>query len=388
MENKPIITNSIPLHYNFQTGSSCKIGFKVLGESIIQSLSIGIIAFDKNLKIIEANCKAFEMFELCARIDETLAAGTDKQIWGDWKEKISAAISAGKECAFENVTYKLNDQPHLLQLACAPLTDSATNEIIGGILVAEDTTEKVQVQRQLATAERFAAVGKLASKIAHELNNPMDGILRYINLTIRHLDKENLEKPKEYLQQCRSGLMRMVQIISELLEFSRNTYSAFEFVPVEKLLDEAVKTMEPSAASANIIFERNYTEKFIPLIRSGNLFQVFCNLIKNAVDAMTDSQNRKITISTALRDDNILMISFQDTGPGFPPENTNAIFEPFFTTKSKGKGTGLGLAICKDIIEKYNGKITAENAPLCGSIFTVHLPLTSEISMLNTQTIQ
>jgi signal transduction histidine kinase len=78
--------------------------------------------------------------------------------------------------------------------------------------------------------------------------------------------------------------------------------------------------------------------------------------------------------------DNVLTVEFRDTGPGFRPENAEAIFEPFFTTKSRGRATGLGLglAICKDIVEKYNGRITARNAPAGGSIFTVHLPLSQE----------
>ncbi len=88
-----------------------------------------------------------------------------------------------------------------------------------------EEVERTHVQKQLADMERLATIGKLAAKVAHELNNPMDGILRYINLTIRSVEQEGLEKPKEYLNHCREGLMRMVQIVSELLEFSRSTYA-------------------------------------------------------------------------------------------------------------------------------------------------------------------
>ncbi|MBU2597049.1 MAG: ATP-binding protein, partial [Planctomycetes bacterium] len=110
----------------------------------------------------------------------------------------------------------------------------------------------------------------------------------------------------------------------------------------------------------------------LPTVKGGNLFQVFCNLLKNAVEAMPDGG--KVTISWDISEDNVAMIKFRDTGPGFDPANSEAIFEPFFTTKT-GKGTGLGLAICRDIIEKYRGKITAQNFPASGGIFTVHLPL-------------
>jgi signal transduction histidine kinase len=233
-------------------------------------------------------------------------------------------------------------------------------------------TEKARIQMQLANAEKLATIGKLASKVAHELNNPMDGILRYINLTIRIIEQENLEKPKEYLIQCRRGLMRMVQIVSELLEFSRSTYVlSEEYVKIEQIIEDAVKTMDVRIKASNIQILRTYGPD-IPKIRVGNLFQVFCNLIKNAVDVMPDGG--KLSICTHLTADNNTVVEFRDTGTGFAPENAEVIFEPFFTTKDKGKGTGLGLAICKDIIERYHGRITAENAPEGGSIFTVYLP--------------
>jgi signal transduction histidine kinase len=105
---------------------------------------------------------------------------------------------------------------------------------------------------------------------------------------------------------------------------------------------------------------------------------VFCNLTKNALEAMP--YGGELNISTRMTPDDTAVIEFRDTGTGFAPENAEAIFEPFFTTKDKGKGTGLGLAICRDIIERHHGRITAENAPGGGSIFTVYLPATGEIS--------
>jgi len=233
----------------------------------------------------------------------------------------------------------------------------------------------VYMEEQLANTERLAAVGKLASKVAHELNNPMDGILRYINLAIRIIEGENLEKPKEYLTQCRQGLMRMVQIVSELLEFSRGAHTPFESLRVEHIIEDAIKAMGPIIEASKVQILRDYAPG-IPQIRSGNLFQVFCNLIKNALDAMPDGG--KLSISTRLGADNTAIVAFRDTGTGFVPENGELIFEPFFTTKDKGRGTGLGLAISRDIVERYHGRITAENAPGGGSIFTVHLPVVTK----------
>jgi two-component system NtrC family sensor kinase len=225
---------------------------------------------------------------------------------------------------------------------------------------------------KLADTERLATIGKFTSKVAHELNNPMDGILRYINLTMRIVEQENLEKAKEYLTRCRHGLMRMVQIVSELLEFSRSTYTPSEHVKIEQIIEDAIKTMDTRAETSKVQILSSYAPG-TPEIRSGNLFQVFCNLIKNALDAMLDGG--QLRISTRLAADNTVVVEFRDTGTGFAPEDAKVIFEPFFTTKDKNKGTGLGLAICKDIVERYNGRITAENAAGGGSVFTVYLPV-------------
>jgi two-component system NtrC family sensor kinase len=281
-------------------------------------------------------------------------------------------VSSGKPCIFDDVSYTSGGRTKLLRIVCASFQETGTEKKPGGIILIEDVTEKVNIERRLANAERLAAVGKHASKVAHELNNPLDGILRYINLAMRVVEQENLAKPKEYLTQCRQGLMRMVRIISELLEFSRSSYTPLEHTKIEQIIEDAVKTVESRAEAGNVSIVRNYTFG-MPQVRSGNLFQVFCNLAKNALDAMPDGGELRIT--TSLATDDTIMIEIRDTGTGLPTESTEAIFEPFFTTKEGGKGTGLGLAICRDIIESCHGQIKARNATEGGSIFTVYLPV-------------
>jgi len=343
-----------------------------LNSAIIQSLPIGIIAFDADLRIIQVNSNAEKLIEVSEYIDQSLANGTDEKIWQGWTGPLTSAISTGQTALFDDVEYSSNGKSRLLRIVYTPLKDTSTEKCLGGTMIIEDVTEKVNMQRKLANTERLAMVGRHASKVAHELNNPLDGILRYINLAIRIVEQENLEKPIEYLAQCRRGLMRMVQIVGELLEYARNAYTPMEHAKVEQLIEEAVKTMESKAEDSGITISRDYASG-LPKIRSGNLFQVFCNLAKNALDAMKNGGELKI--SARLGKDNTLIIEFRDTGTGLPPDNIEAIFEPFFTTKGERRGTGLGLAICKDIIESHHGRITAENAPEGGSIFTVYLPM-------------
>jgi two-component system NtrC family sensor kinase len=349
-----------------------RLGFGSLSESILGSLPIGVIAFDSDFKILGANAQAVTLIDLVQYIDKSLAKGTDNKIWLGWTEQLASAISTGKPCTFDDINYTSDDKTKLLRIVCTPMNESGATENHGGIILVEDVTEKLNIERRLANAERLAAVGKHASKVAHELNNPLDGILRYINLAMRVVEQENLAKPKEYLTQCRQGLMRMVQIISELLEFSRSTYTPLEYAKIEQIIEDAVKTMESRADAANVSIVRNYTFG-MPQVRSGNLFQVFCNLAKNALDAMPNGG--ELRISTSLAADDTIAVELRDTGTGLPTESMDVIFEPFFTTKEGGKGTGLGLAICRDIVESCHGRIMARNAPDGGSIFTVYLPV-------------
>ena len=342
------------------------------GKSIIRSLPLGVVAFDPDMRVIEANPRAAMLIELGDYIDQSLAKGTDDKIWQGWTQQLKSAISAGKPVSFEDVSYISDSGTKLLRIVCAAPETVTTTSDLAGIVMIEDASERIAMQRKLAHAERLAAIGKRASKVAHELNNPLDGILRYINLAMRIVEQENLEKPKEYLTQCRRGLLRMVQIVSELLEFSRTTYMPLEHVKIEQIIEDAVKTMESQATTLGVRIVRNYALG-LPQVRSGNLFQVFSNLTRNALDAMPDGGQLRISTQPAA-DENIV-VKFRDTGTGLPTENAEAIFEPFYTTKDKGKGTGLGLAICRDIVESCRGRITAENAADGGSIFTVYLPV-------------
>ncbi|MFA5422613.1 MAG: HAMP domain-containing sensor histidine kinase [Phycisphaerae bacterium] len=221
-----------------------------------------------------------------------------------------------------------------------------------------------------AETERLAAIGKFTAKIAHELNNPLDGILRYINLASRSVETDNTDKLNEYLSNSRQGILRMVKVVRELLEFSRCHYlPTEESLPLEYIIDDAIKTCKSDVSSVEIKIQ---FASDLPRYPAGNLFQVFCNLIKNAIDSMPDGGRLEIAGMVETTGDTV--IEFRDTGYGFDPEDVDTIFEPFFTTKTQGKGTGLGLAICKDLVARHGGHITAANHPDGGSVFSVHLP--------------
>ena len=352
----------------------------VVTESVIQNLPIGLVIFDAGLTIHVVNKVASQLLNPADRFDGMLAAGTPERTSADWRGRLTSCLKSDPQVKVEDFLYRhsgLNEQ-RLYRFSCSPLVfGTSVGEF--GVMVIEDVTAQTTMEKRLAVSERMAAVGKLAARVAHELNNPLDGILRYISLAARAMDVAD-SKPRvaHYLEQARAGLLRMVQIISELLEFSRSTYAAAEDAAISKLLEDAIKAMDQKAMASRVTLVSVYDDR-LPAVRSGNLFQVFCNLIKNAVDAMPDGGT--LTITAEIEEPNVVM-RFEDTGIGLPAGAEERIFEPFFTTKEIGQGTGLGLAICRDIVDKYGGRITAANREEGGACFTVSLPLSS-CSMLN-----
>ncbi len=223
----------------------------------------------------------------------------------------------------------------------------------------------------LGDGARMAALGRLAARVAHELNNPLDGILRYVNLALRVNQSSGGDgRINEYLDKARGGLLRMAQITTGLLEFSRASHAPPEQATINRIIEDAIASMAGRATEAGVIVERRFLADDLPVARGSNIFQVFCNLIKNALDAMPEGGT--LTAATRIEAGDVV-ISFEDTGIGLP-EEADRIFEPFFTTKAPGRGTGLGLAVCREIIERYGGTITAHRRQPAGTAFVVRIP--------------
>ena len=215
---------------------------------------------------------------------------------------------------------------------------------------------------------KFASLGKLTSGIAHELNNPLDGIIRYINLSLGCLAEEGIVR--EYLLESKKGLHRMVKIIRSLLDFTHSHSFSFKPLDINRVIDDSLDMIRHHIISNDIVVEKELASD-LPLIEDKGLKLVFTNLLKNTCEVLP--RGGKIEITSRLNNGFIEM-RFSDTGPGIPEEIRDKIFEPFFTTKEMGKGTGLGLAICYGVIQRYGGKIALENRKEKGASFIIQLP--------------
>ncbi|MFH1678451.1 MAG: GAF domain-containing sensor histidine kinase [Candidatus Omnitrophota bacterium] len=219
--------------------------------------------------------------------------------------------------------------------------------------------------------QKFFMMGKFSAGLIHELNNPLDGIIRYVNLSLNCLGEESIIK--EYLLEAKNGLNRIVKIVRSLLDFGRTTsYNTPGLVDVSKIIEESLFIMNHYFTTGKIAVTKRLDQN-LPLIEDHGLKLVFTNILKNACDAI-DSEEGQIGIMTESRN-GFIDVQISDSGPGIPEDVRNRIFEPFFTTKEMGKGSGLGLAICLSIIEKYKGCILLETEEGRGATFTIRIPV-------------
>lgn len=243
--------------------------------------------------------------------------------------------------------------------------------------VDERTKELVEVQGHLIQSEKLASLGKLAAGIAHEINNPLGGILIYSYLILEETPKDNPHY--DNLKKIVKETTRCKDIVKGLLEFARPKEPEMSLTDINDVIERSLSIVERQVLFQNITIKKEYSRGLPRTIADGaQLQQVFINMIINAAEAMKG--NGALTIKSSLEQDKqYLAIEFTDTGHGIREEDKKRLFEPFFTTKEVGKGTGLGLAISYGIIQKHHGDISVSSQVGKGTTFKVRLPVRKEV---------
>ena len=242
------------------------------------------------------------------------------------------------------------------------------NDMEDQLALHEEELERKNTE--LMQTKKLAAIGTLASGVAHELNNPLNNIYLSAQMLAREAGGTFSGEAKEAMNDILGQSERVKRIVSELLEFARGKEPHFRDVNLRELITDAYRHLGSSRNLQNIRFSSNFDSPSIFLSADeGQLEQVFTNLFANAVDAM--QLQGELTIH-ARQETGATVITISDTGRGVPRESQDKIFEPFFTTKDKG--TGLGLAIVYNIIKKHKGDIAVESEVGKGTTFTITLP--------------
>ena len=265
-------------------------------------------------------------------------------------------------------------------LSASLIYDEKGNEI-ASVGIFKDLRERLRIERELQKmqeallqSEKLAAMGRLTSQIAHELNNPIYGIMNTLELLKTEIPPES--KRRRILDLSLSEIQRLSEMLRNMLSFSKPEEEKRRPIKIDELIEGILLVMEKQMRESNVQVETFFDPDIPEIMASTNqMRQVVLNILKNAKEAMP--KGGILTVRTS-REDNSVLIHIQDTGMGVPEENRDKIFEAFFTTKQKVKGVGLGLSVCYGIIKDHGGNIQVESEEGKGTTFVISLPIESQ----------
>jgi len=338
-------------------------------DSILANTPQGVLVIDKDNRVLLANKALQKIFNLDSR---TLKNKLLKEIFPtDRFFNLHKAVkSAGVEKQSVEFRYLIEEQQKIIHSIVVKMDGDRM------ILTFSDISREREEEEKLYLTDRLVSLGEMAAGLAHELNNPLTGILALSQLLMRgNLPAEQ----KEDIECIHNEANRASNIVKNVLLFARNKTGDNGRSSPNDVLKDVLKLREYDERINNISVVTNLEENlpYIPLDK-GQLQQVFLNMISNAEAAIKEIHNAGTITITTQRVNNHVNIMFSDDGCGIKKQIMPRIFDPFFTTKEIGKGTGLGLSICYSIIVKHGGKINVKSQVNEGTTFTIRMPIVTE----------
>jgi signal transduction histidine kinase len=248
---------------------------------------------------------------------------------------------------------------------------------VGASTIARDISQQKLAERALRDSEKLAVAGRMAATVAHEINNPLEALSNIFYLLKQ--DKNLSDMSKQFIQTGEDELKRVTQITRLTLGFHRDRYSIETTVSLSDLIENVLALYSRKIQALGVTVEKHYDSVGSVRGNSGELRQVFSNLVVNAIDALSIRGDRLILRVSERKDSHGVQgvsVLIADNGPGIPRDSLNQLFQPFFTTKGD-KGTGIGLWVSRGIISKHNGSIQVKsrtNRTRPGTIFSVFVP--------------
>ncbi len=341
---------------------------KLYIESLLENANDVIYTLDADLRFTYVNGKV--------------------ETWGYWKEDLigkpylsllskrfrsrylQETLDMGTKQVYEVEIMSRQGELRSVLVSVAPLLDDSGGQ--SGVLgIARDITERKQLEQQVQDSERLASIGQLAAGVAHEINNPLGGILN----CLYNIRKGTLtpERSQEYLHFMEDGLLRVQRIVRQLLDFSQQRELELALADLHPILDRVGVLTEHVFDERHAVLQKNY-DATLPLlmIDATMIEQVIMNLVLNAVQALQAGGH--VSLETRKSED-VCDIIVEDNGCGIASSVRPHIFDPFFTTKGTGEGTGLGLSVSLGIVQRHGGEMFVESEEGQGTRFIVRLPL-------------
>ncbi|OGC82426.1 MAG: hypothetical protein A2W07_03980 [candidate division Zixibacteria bacterium RBG_16_43_9] len=362
------------------------LALKIYNENVVSRTPIGLLVVDNNLWITIANQASREIFKK-AGWREDLSDLSFNQISildlvpeeekNKWKKICYQVLYTGQPYEEAKSFHKFKDEELVLSVKVSPL-ENVENRIMGLILVVEDITDKVLLEKRLIQSEKLVAAGEMSASIGHELNNYLTIILNNAELLPLHLKKGELEKVSSNAKAILESVNTMKRFTDGLMDFSK-LETKVEKYDLKNLIEDLLFSLRPQTKFSQIKFNTNFDPE-LPMLEldAGQIQQVFLNLFNNAAESIKERSDGKgeIWISSEYKpEEKKIWVKIEDNGTGISPENLSKIFEPHFTTKKEGHG--LGLVTCQKIIRNHKGEIKVKSELGKGTSFLLSFPLSS-----------
>ncbi len=377
-------------------------------SNIVNSMPSVLVGVNREGRITQWNLEAENQTGITA--DEAMGRALGDALPGmvDQMENVLRSIERREIMREEKVPGQVDGEMRYSDVTIYPL---AANGVEGAVIRVDDVTGRVRMEEMMIQSEKMLSVGGLAAGMAHEINNPLAGILQNIQV-MRNRVSSDFQKNRRMAEECgismdgfaayidKRGVMGMIEsiidsskraakIVENMLSFSRKSEARFIPIRLNELLDKTI-----DIASSEYDLKKTYDFRQIDIIReyedipgvpcdAGKIQQVFLNILKNGSQAMGgfERENRAGSrfILRVIRDGDMARVEIEDNGPGMDAETRKRIFEPFFTTKGIGVGTGLGLSVSYFIVtENHKGAMIVDSAPGKGTKFIIRLPFEPE----------
>ena len=328
----------------------------------------GLVLLDADDLLVYVNSRAADL--LAKPVDKLLGQSIRK-LSGDFSAATILAIDALRLGEKTQLQGRFELQGTSLSVHFSRATDCSGN-YLGTAVLLEDQDQQAG-SGHMIRAEKMAILGELAAAVAHEINNPLGGIMESVRI-IRD-NPGNWEKINRFLPLIMQGLERIQSSVQRVLTFGQRVPARRQSVRLADVVFQSIEFLQPRARQQQVQINSSIeTPDVRAYADSHALSQTIINLLNNALDSLIGRPDGQIDLRLALQDDQTVLLSIADNGCGVPEHLREKIFDPFFTTKANGKGTGLGLSISANIIAEHRGTVSLKPRPGGGTIFTITLP--------------
>ncbi len=349
---------------------------KEFNENIVESLSVGILVLDLDDRVESWNTQLELMYGLSR--ERTRGQPVDKVLPA---ELVAELLRFRSDSGIHNLyRYRVrtpSGSERALNIAVAPLV-SKRFEPIGRLLIFDDVSERVELEQQLAEAEKLSSVGLLAAGVAHEVNTPLTVISSYAQMLSKQLPNEDARG--KLLEKIIKSTFRASEIVNNLLNFSRTGSAQMVPVDLHRVVRDTLALLEHPLRTSHVEVETRFAQQ-PPLVQgnAGKLQQVFLNLFLNARDAMPEGGRLRVHTETS---EGAVQVQVSDSGQGISQKHIHRIYDPFFTTKAARagngdilrSGVGLGLSVTYGIVKEHAGTIRVESSQSQGTAFLLEFP--------------